>query len=116
MVESTTAAAIRITTIRIATTHPMQLKSASAASRSLHGNQLRHLVQPGLAVVFIDCVDDAPHDPNPLSTTKGYESSISGLLRAVSILVSPRPGQAAISPRKHRSLGMQRCSTIAQQR
>jgi hypothetical protein len=89
MVESTTAAAIRITTIRIATTQPMQLKSASASSRSLHDSQPLHLVQPSLAIVFIDCVDDAPHGSNPLSIIKGYESSVSGLLRAASILVSP---------------------------
>lgn len=28
----------------------------------LHSLQLQHLVQPSLAVLFIECVDDAPHD------------------------------------------------------
>ena len=28
----------------------------------LHGIQLQHLVQPSLAVLFVKCVDDVPHD------------------------------------------------------
>ena len=33
-----------------------------------HGVQFQHLVQPSLAVLFVECVDDLPHDTNPLST------------------------------------------------
>ena len=41
-------------------------RSATEVAVSLfHGIQLQHLVQPSLAVLFIECVDDAPHDTNP---------------------------------------------------
>lgn len=47
VIESTTAPTIRIT---------------SHASLPTSRLQLQHLAQPSLAVLFIDCVDDAPHD------------------------------------------------------
>ena len=47
----------------------MANNQAEQASRPLlHSIQLQHLVNPSLAVFLIECVDDAPHDTNLLST------------------------------------------------
>ncbi|MGY3354805.1 hypothetical protein ACVWZK_001487 [Bradyrhizobium sp. GM0.4] len=46
--------------------HP--LSHGAEVRRLLHSIDPQHLVKPSLAVLFIECVDDDPHDPNPLST------------------------------------------------
>lgn len=64
VIESTTAATTRITNPRIATTRPQLSRRRDLP----HCIQLQHFVEPSLAVLFIKCVDDAPHDRNPLPT------------------------------------------------
>lgn len=35
---------------------------AEVSAGLFHGIELQHLVQPSLAVLFVECVDDVPHD------------------------------------------------------
>lgn len=61
----------------------------------LHDIQLQHLAQPNLAALFVDCVDDAPHDRRPLIHLMRLEPSVSWLLggrdNSVSRMRWPRP-------------------------